>query len=511
MKSARICIGAIVALAFSIMATAPSRAATFDLDDLGSPVPPVSTQDLPATDLTGTLDKTTRQKLASALLLIEAEDFSGAATAAREVTASRPDAPEGWYVLGVVLSNLGETDEALAALDRAASLYTANAEPLVVKGDILLSLDRRDEAEQAWVAAADRDPANWRAQERLAAMAEARGDRTEALARFENANANGSPDRIYPRLQAARLSLVMGNAKRAEELLAADAEKPDAEDKVLDYLARAKVGLDKLDEATALYDQLILRGTSVRAFISRSKLYVTAGDLPAAGSLLEQAAVAFPDEPLVALEQGNLLGATGQYEDALARFEAGLALAPDNPALLRSASLSAVRLDRTALALDYAVKLAGPTATDKDFVWLATLQESAGDVTGAVASYALALEKNGKNWVALNNLAVLRTSDDPSAAVTLAEQAAALAPDVPAVRDTLAWAAFKAGDAERAGAIYGDLLETDATNATYLYRSGLVQIARGDDARGKELVAAALAADPTFKFAAEASTLLEGN
>jgi predicted negative regulator of RcsB-dependent stress response len=50
----------------------------------------------------------------------------------------------------MALANLDQREEAIQAMDQAARFYKANAAPLVIKGDLLLSLGRRDEAGAAW-------------------------------------------------------------------------------------------------------------------------------------------------------------------------------------------------------------------------------------------------------------------------------------------------------------------------------------------------------------------------
>lgn len=498
-------------LLFLLSLAAPSGATTVDLEDLKSlPAAPQDSAGAVLPPLSEMLDSAAGEALAEALRLLRDEDYAGAEAAARPVTEAHPEAPEGWYVLGLALAGLHRDDEALAALDAAAARYAVNAEPLVMKGDLLLSLGRRDEAIAAWQAAAARDRGNWRAQERLAALAEAAGDREAALAHYETSLADGDALRVYPRLQAARLSLLLGDPAKAEALLDPVADAAEAPDELIDYLARAKAGLDKVDEAAALFDRLIEGATSARPYLSRAQLHLAGGDLAAAEALLQRAALAFPEDPAVMLEQGKVLGAAGRYDEALERFVAGLEKAPENAALLKSASLAEARLGRSAEAVAHARTLAAlPGASGDDLVWLASLLEGAGQPEEAAGIYRDALARDPQNWVALNNLASLMSATAPDEAVALAEQAVALAPEVPTVQDTLGWAQLHAGRLDAAAATFEALRIANPDAALPLYRLGVVRQEQGRADEGRALLEQALALDPGFRYAEDARERLQ--
>lgn len=493
-----------VVLLLGMASVPPAFSRTLDLGDLaapGSQAPdgPVLPHASPALGPGG------EQDFRKALKSFMANDFAAAERLSRALTQSAPEAPEGWYLLGMALANLDRRDQAIEAMDHAARLYKANAAPLVIKGDLLLSLGRRDEAGAAWQAATRIDPANWRAQERLAAFLESRGDRDEAIRHYEQAVSATDAAHLYPRLQAARLHLLAGNPARAEALLEDAARPEDAPSLALDYLARAKVGLDKMDEGKALFDRLIARSESVRPVLARARLAVAEQNLPEAEAVLEQARAHFPDDPALLLEQGRVLGATGQYDRALAAFDHGLSAAPRDPALLRAASLAAARLGQDDTALAHARTAAGlPGATSEDRIRLASLLERTGGGAEAVALYREVLAADPQNWLALNNLAHLLTESAPDEAVSLAERAVALAPEVPTLRDTLGWAQLKAGQLDGAARTF-ETMRADAPGAALpAYRLGLVRLEQGRAKDAQALLQEALALDPGFAYAEDA-------
>lgn len=484
------------------------RAATFEVEDLEPSTPSLVGNAAALPNLNESLDDEAKNRLADALLRFGRTDFTGAEAAARALTESHPQAPEGWYTLGLALANLGRPDEAILSLDEAAARYKKNAEPLILKGDILFQLKRTDEAAAAWNAATLLDSANFRAYERLAALAEGKGDRQGALDLYLSST-NGDGTRSYPRIQAARLALLLGRPAQAEGLLTTAAKADDADDLVLDYLGRAKIGLDKTGEARTLFTRLTKRGTNARAFTSLAKIEIANGRLQEAHDILARGEAAFPGNPLILRDQGSLLGAEGKYKDAMAKFEAALETAPDEPTLLKSAGLASLRLGQRDKAVAFARTLvAQPKATADDYLWLASLLESTGAKEDAAATYRTVLETSPNSFVALNNLAIILSDESPDEALKLAQRAADLAPTIAAVRDTLGWAQLKAGQLDAAAATFEALHAADPKAALAAYRLGVVRLEQGKADEGRALLQEALALDPGFSYAAEAKSRL---
>lgn len=500
----------LIGLCLGLLAQSGSgaSAATFEVEDLEPSNPDLVGDAAALPNLNESLDDAAKTRLADALLRFGRTDFIGAEAAARALTESHPQAPEGWYTLGLALANLGRPDEAILALDEASLRYKKNAEPLILKGDILFQLRRADEAATAWSAATEVDPANFRAHERLAALAEGKGDREGALDLYLS-SMQGDVNRSYPRIQAARLALLLGRPSQAEGLLADAAKADDADDQVLDYLARAKIGLDKIGEARSLFTRLTKRGTHARAFTSLAKIEIANGRLQEAHDILARGEAAFPGNPLILQDQGALLGAEGNYAQAMAKFEAALAIAPNEPKLLKSAGLAALRLGQRDKAVSFARSLVAlPRATADDYLWLGSLLENTGARDEAAAIYRTVLETSPDNFVALNNLAIVLSDTSPDEALKLAQRAAELAPTIAAVRDTLGWAQFKAGQIDAAAATFEALHAADPKAALAAYRLGVVRLEQGKADEGRALLHEALALDPGFSYAEEAKLRL---
>lgn len=492
-------------LFLSMAFASPVLSRTLDLEGLAPPRLSPAPGELVLPNASAALGEAGKRDFRRALAAFMSNDFRAAERISRGLTQSAAEAPEGWYLLGMALANLDQREEAIRAMDQAARFYKANAAPLVIKGDLLLSLGRRDEAGAAWRNAIQVDPANWQAHERIAALLESLDDREGAIRHYEQAIAETDAGHLYPRLQAARLYLLTGNPDRTEALLDDVAKPEDAPSLALDYLARAKVGLDKLDEGKALFDRLIARSESPRPYVARARIAVADQNLAEAETVLSEARSHFPHDPGLLLEHGRVLGATGQYDRALAAFNEGLAAAPRQPALLRAASLAAARVGQDASAVDFARSVAGlPEATAEDRVRLASLLERTGGGEEAVTIYRDVLHSDPQNWMALNNLANLLTESAPDEAVALAERAVALAPDVPTLRDTLGLAQLKAGKMDLAARTFESLRAEEPSAALAAYRLGVVRLEQGMPAEGRALLQEALTLEPDFAYAGDA-------
>ena len=110
------------------------------------------------------------------------------------------------------------------------------------------------------------------------------------------------------------------------------------------------------------------------------------------------------------------------------------------------------------------------------------------------ALYRRVLEASPKNLVVLNNLAYLLAGEDPDAAISLAEEAIALAPNDPTVQDTVGWAYYQKG----VYAVAVRYLEPAVSNAPTPQRQfhlGMAYLKLGQAGRGTALIADALAKD----------------
>jgi tetratricopeptide (TPR) repeat protein len=310
----------------------------------------------------------------------------------------------------------------------------------------------------------------------------------------------------------ARVQIESGDAEAALTTLAPWSDAVGtAPETVLAALAVSNAAAGNLDSAGMLHAARTERFPSADSFADRASFLTAREDLEGALAVLEEAVAAFPDMPGLRLQQGRLLAAQTNYAAARAAFDAGLALAPEDRTLMRNASAAERRLgDLDAAQLWAARAAAVPGADAADHVWLGVIATENGDKTSAVTAYRAALDTDGANIVALNNLAALVTEDAPSEAVALARRAVAEGGEQAALMDTLGWALLHDGALPEARTALETALSARPESAITHYHLGRTAEALGDTGAARAAYVRALDIDPAFPGAADARSRLEG-
>ncbi|XHS77917.1 XrtA/PEP-CTERM system TPR-repeat protein PrsT [Burkholderiaceae bacterium UC74_6] len=137
----------------------------------------------------------------------------------------------------------------------------------------------------------------------------------------------------------------------------------------------------------------------------------------------------------------------------------------------------------------------------------------AGNLAGARQQFEGVLRQQPKNVEALNNLANVLLAAKDAGATAVAERALALAPAEPLVIDTAGWAAFQAGNKDRALQLLRDARLRAPANREIRYHLAavLVQSGRKDEAREelKTALANVKPGGPGFEGDKEARALLD--
>ncbi|HUK18364.1 MAG TPA: tetratricopeptide repeat protein [Bryobacteraceae bacterium] len=137
---------------------------------------------------------------------------------------------------------------------------------------------------------------------------------------------------------------------------------------------------------------------------------------------------------------------------------------------------------------------AGSTAA---YLRLAALEDRAGNSAGAIAYLRKVVDLDGANALALNNLSFLLAKTDADEALVYANRAEQLAPQNPAVEDTLGWIYYRK---RMYNAAIGHLKIAVAKgpSARRQLHLGMAYSRSGDPALGQTIIAAALKSDPTL-------------
>jgi len=129
---------------------------------------------------------------------------------------------------------------------------------------------------------------------------------------------------------------------------------------------------------------------------------------------------------------------------------------------------------------------------------LALSLETAGRKKEAMQAYEQAIKLDPRNAIALNNLAFLLAENggDLNEAVTYAQRAKQILPDLDEVSDTLGWIYLKKNLSDNAIEIFQDLVSKAPANSTFRYHLGMAFSQKGDKPRAIKELQQALRSNP---------------
>lgn len=289
------------------------------------------------------------------------------------------------------------------------------------------------------------------------------------------------PSSLPIRMALVRLLIQAGDAKRAL-LLAQEAAVAAPEDPaVQDLLGRSQVAAGELQQALSTYGKLVVRmPSSPGPLLAMADLQVATKDLSSAEQSLRKALAIKPDnveaqQRLIAILinnqrgdaaigvardmqkqrkdaavgyvlEGEVLGAMGKKLEAVAPFEEALKRdkGPQSVVRLYRARIAAGQTaEATKLAADW-VKANPKDLVLRSYLAERSLAEQKYDL--AAQQYRQMLELAPKNAMLLNNLAWVLGKLGDKTAISVAQQAVALAPNSPVVLDTLGVLMIESGD-----------------------------------------------------------------
>jgi tetratricopeptide (TPR) repeat protein len=357
----------------------------------------------------------------------------------------------------------------------------------------------------------------------------ARGDYEQSRQQFQKA-IDLRPDYILARLALAQLQVALGQydaaLKTAQEVLARDRANVNA--RLIE--SAALMGQRKFGDSRQLLDGML------KANPSSPDILYQLGVVSLAESKFKDAEEAF--RRAYQLNPANSRGLMGLVEtdmaqnkpdQALARLQAESAKAPARMDLVLAMGNTAVRAGKYDQAISYFQRVLD--SLDKNarqrgdlYLRIGETCRRKGDLAGAIAAFqkaresipdnvillstlALVLDSAGRwsearqvyeatlkldpnNGVVLNNLAYLLAEHggDLDDALTKAQRAKQLLPNLAEVSDTLGWIYLKKNLSDNAIDIFRDLVTKVPTEATYRYHLGMGFFQKGDKPRAlKEL------------------------
>jgi putative PEP-CTERM system TPR-repeat lipoprotein len=231
------------------------------------------------------------------------------------------------------------------------------------------------------------------------------------------------------------------------------------------------------------------------------------GELDKADQRIRQIIASHPKEGVGYGLQGDLAKARGQRSGAIDAYRRAHQLEQSTASLLRLYVALAPSEPVAALQLaDQWVKTRPQDTAVRRA--LAAAHARAGNLKAARSAYEALLKVTPEDADSLNNLAnVLLLTQEPGA-LKVAEQAMALSPTAPHILGTVGWAAFKAGQTDRALQLLRDALLRDPANRDTRYFLGAVLASTGRSNEARAELEAALGGDQLFANAKDAKQLL---
>lgn len=281
-------------------------------------------------------------------------------------------------------------------------------------------------------------------------------------------------------------------------------------------LSDALLELGRYDEATAAAQRMVDLKPNLPSYSRASHLQWLRGDHAGAKQTARAAIDAGRDsrdpEPRswVLVQAAMIFLGEGDVEGADAGFDKALEKLPEfPPALVGKGRVAMAKRDyRRAAELFARAHAASPLV---ETAWLlGDARERAGDDKGAAEAFAIVVRDGKRTDPRTLSLFYSAKGREPAEALRLAREEFEKRKDV-FTEDAVAWALFRAGELKEAKAAITRARRLGTRDARLLYHHGAILAATGDVARGKKLVAEAVALSASLDAAtaAEARALVD--
>ncbi len=221
-----------------------------------------------------------------------------------------------------------------------------------------------------------------------------------------------------------------------------------------------------------------------------------------------------PAAPAIHNLIGEVMLVKNDFAGAEAAFQRAIELDPKLPLLYRNLALA--RLGQKDSEGAIAAYRAGIEANEPGFVLLiglATLYERIGRPTEAIEQYEAMLAQAPDSELAVNNLAMLLITyrSEDGASLDRAKDLVSRLEESrnPAFMDTVAWVAYKRGEAEQAVEVLEQVVRMAPDVPIFQYHLGAAYHQKGDKDAAREYLEKAVAADVEFAGRSEAAAMLE--
>lgn len=237
-------------------------------------------------------------------------------------------------------------------------------------------------------------------------------------------------------------------------------------------------------------------------------LEVKAGNPDEALRIARRIQATQPKSALGLTREGDILAGMQRYQEAVKAYEKASRLGSNTPLMIkwhRAASLIGDSTSADARLIQWL------RAHPKDFAarsYFAQTHMHSGRTREAIAQYEELLRQAPQDIVALNNLASLYQRQKDARALPTAERAYKVAPQNPAVLDTLGWILVNSGQPGRGLELLKKAIVGAPTEASIRYHLAIAHASSGDKAQAKKELEQLLKGKQTFPELDAARALL---
>lgn len=318
-----------------------------------------------------------------------------------------------------------------------------------------------------------------------------------------------SPDHPDVMLAGARVRLAAKDSKGAQTILTRAGRLAETEPSALAQIALLQMAAD--DPRGALYTaskalQVDPNHLPAKALSVDANLRL--GDTAAAEQAAREIVQRHPKLALGAALQGDVAAARKQWAAALEAYRRAQQLEPSTANVVRLYRAQERQNPKDAIQTAEAWLRTKPNDTQVRGL-LAATQARSGNLAQARSAYEALVASAPDDADALNNLANVMLLQKDAGALQVAEKALARKPGVPYIIGTTGWAAYHAGQPDRALQLLRDARLRDPSNADTRYFLGVVLASKGRNAEARDELRGAIASGPGFVHAKAAQTLLD--
>jgi len=454
---------------------------------------------------------------------LRGRQFDQALKSIARVEKKQPENPLVHNLRGTALLGKGDVAAARKSFEQALVRNPAYFPAAANLATMDLAEKKPDEAKKRFEGVVAKDPKNVQALLALAELRAKTGGKPDEVAALINKAVTANPVEVTPRLALIGLYLgIKDNQKAlsaAQDALSVLPDRPE----ILDAAGRAQQAAEDFNQALATYGKLAaLMPNSPQPYLRMAEIQVAAKNKDAAMQSLRKALSVKTDSieaqrgiMMLDLDAGRTteaLAMAHQVQKQRAKEAIGYVLEGDVYALKKSWT-EAATVYRTGIkqsgATVLAVKLHGALtaggaageadrfadswlrdhAKDAQFrLYLAEAATARKDYASASKHYRVLLEAQPDNPKLLNNLAWASAQNKDPKAIEYAEKAYKLAPDQPAIIDTLGGLLFEKGDTARGLELMQQAASLAPQSAAihFNFAKALVKAGKKDEAK-KEL------------------------